>query len=157
MQSTFAVQQINNLPKLPEPTGPLKAFLCKYESDLKEHLTLPYRPKRTQRNGLKPKARRINGFMAFRTFYSKAIKLTSSQPEVSSELATIWKNEKCQKIWHCYALRYNATGGDQSFLIWLNRSLGLTPAQKDSKVLRTSRSNIYSNVEDVFWEDRSTP
>ncbi|OBA22190.1 hypothetical protein METBIDRAFT_40341 [Metschnikowia bicuspidata var. bicuspidata NRRL YB-4993] len=151
-KATYSVLQSRALPQIPIPSSSLQDLLCKYlfnEVDTNKKLS---RIKQGTRYN-DTKKRRINGFIAFRSFYSKTIKGTSHQKELSSKLAAIWKTEPNHQTWNSYALQYNATGGNESFVSWLNRKLGFDTNIEAKKTFKSYKNLTLKNVEDVFFED----
>lgn len=150
----FSVLQATKLPEIPLPSSRLQNLLCQYQFDDISEKKKPHRAKKITTKSNERK-RRMNGFIAFRSFYSKTIRGTSHQKELSSKLAVIWKNEPHHQTWNCYALQYNATGGEETFVEWLNRNLGFESGVEDEKTLKIYKNDMLKNVEDVFLETRS--
>lgn len=144
----FSVIHLQNLPHIPQPSEELRRILRSCEGALSA-------PEIEKRKFRKRKGKgKLNGFIAFRAFYTKAIKDPKLQIQLSQILSKVWENEPNRSIWNCYALRYNETANGEEFMHWLYRNLGLI---KDSgihshQVSRACKSHILSNVEDVFLE-----
>lgn len=114
----------------------------------------------TRKNRHRCKKRRcLNGFMAFRSFYSRSISNVEHQRQLSKLLGKLWKNEPNKAIWNRYAIEYNSQAVNQDFVDWLFGALGLklqsftfpctnTVKNKDWKF--SSRNNENA-VEDVYY------
>lgn len=147
-QSAFRILKLTELPQLPQPSPQLQEILR-----LAGSAPSVSRRQVRRKSGSRKKKRRINGFIAFRCFYSRAAKSSQSQKELSTSLGKIWESEPNRNIWNCYALHYNETGEDEEFMDWLYRNLKLAnglPLPK--QVVKPYPSHINSNVEDVFLE-----
>lgn len=95
--------------------------------------------------------RRLNGFMAFRIYYSRAAKDSASQKKLSALLAKAWKNDNNKHIWSTYASMYNETGGEDAFIFWLEKSLSTHGKTKQTQITRKTPPNVFINgVEDIF-------
>lgn len=151
----FTVLQATRLPDIPLPSSRLQNLLCQYQFDDIHANKKASRSKKNRAGTDQKRKRRMNGFIAFRSFYSKTIKGTSHQKELSSKLAAIWKDEPSHQTWNCYALQYNATGGEETFVNWLNRKLGFENAVEVDDTLRIYKNHTLKNVEDVFLETRN--
>lgn len=153
-QATVTIFQATKVPPLPKPSIPLKQVLDTL------HIGIPSKGK--AKRGPKPKKKKretqrrvINGFIAYRTFYSRSLQDATLQKELSRQLGKLWENEPDRKTWDCYASQYNATGGNDSFIDWLYLKLGLSSVHKSPLRKQTTRKQIcrgYAsrNVEDVF-------
>lgn len=146
------ILQVTKIPQLPEPSMHLKQVLDELHTGAPLKLRLQVekvlKQKRRKRKG--SQRRSINGFIAFRTYYSKWLRNATLQQELSCQLGKVWENEPSREIWECYAYQYNETGGDESFIDWLYIKLGLITAEKKSTRSQACKSYIFKNVEDVF-------
>lgn len=100
----------------------------------------------------KPKGKKtkMNGFIAFRTYYSNIGQSYEDQSKLSKELATIWKeDDSLQKVWEKFAEEYNVCGNDMPFLNWfeLNKTK-LKPKENDVITQKTNISHLI--VEDIY-------
>ncbi|CCE85849.1 Piso0_005485 [Millerozyma farinosa CBS 7064] len=170
--SSSSILFLTELPSLPSPSLELKNILLNFSSanhdfdndewdffglglDSKGH-------KKTTSRRYKPKGRRtrsLNGFMAFRSFYSRSISNVEHQRQLSSLLGSLWQTEPNKNIWNRYAIEYNTRATNQDFVEWLCKALSLpldvfsipsTSTVKNNKWLFTSNNN-YNAVEDVYY------
>lgn len=121
------VFRIFELPAIPPPSKALTALLLKYNglnSAANKSEKVKGQPKR-KRN------RRINGFLAFRSFYSASILDIEHQRELSTLLGKIWIEEENQLIWNKLAEAYNIDKLDAKlqFCSWI------CEASKKAKIL----------------------
>lgn len=98
------VFSIYELPPIPPPSSALTKLLLKYNSLSK--IRCQYLPCKDQVK-IKRATGRINGFLAFRVFYSKSIQSTAFQRELSILLGKIWFEEENKAIWKRLADAYN--------------------------------------------------
>lgn len=105
------------------------------------------------------KTRCLNGFMAFRSFYSRSISNVEHQRELSTLLGKLWKDEPNREIWNRYAIEYNSQAINQDFVDWLFRALGLevktftfpsTSTVRNENWTFSSRNNENA-VEDIYY------
>lgn len=157
------------LPSLPTPSLDLQEILVKFKQatgsfpgdTLWESEMFDMKiPIRKNRNRCK-KTRCLNGFMAFRSFYSRSISNVEHQRELSSLLGKLWKNEPNKAIWNRYAIEYNSQAINQDFVDWLFKALGLelqafsfpcTSTVKNESWTFSSRNNENA-VEDIYYVD----
>lgn len=134
--------RLQSLPQLPKVSDSLKELLVKY----------PKKTSGTIVGGSKKKFHKVNGFIAYRSFYTKNLSNGNAQRELSKELAKEWKCDKHRNTWSTYAAIYNSQIEDRSckepFVAWLLRSIGVN-ARKDIRIQRNAR------VEDVFINERN--
>lgn len=100
-------------------------------TDEKQHIE-----KRTKR----PKSymsKRINAFIAFRSYYSRQVNDYDEQISISRFLSVAWKNEN-KELWRSYALLYNSSNSNIPFVDWLQ-----TKGPKIRIVHQQSRSPLY--------------
>lgn len=97
----------------------------------------------------------LNGFMAYRAYYSKDVDIPKLQIELSRLLASYWKKTKNQQVWNRYAQEFNASTRSLPFLEWLNEALR-DSKKEDIMIIKEkswSQKSKLSNlvVEDVFY------
>ncbi|CCE86960.1 Piso0_005485 [Millerozyma farinosa CBS 7064] len=170
--SSSSILFLTELPSLPSPSLELKNILLNFSSANNEFDNDEWdffglgsdnkSPKKTTPRRYKPKARRtrnLNGFMAFRSFYSRSISNVEHQRQLSSLLGSLWQTEPNKNIWNRYAIEYNTRATNQDFVEWLCKALSLpldvfsipsTSTVKNNKWLFTSNNN-YNAVEDVYY------
>lgn len=113
----------------------------------------------------------LNGFMAFRSFYTQHISAPTSQRELSTALSKAWsQDENLKNIWTRYAADYNSQScknGNVPFVSWLtnikdgmtgernnwSRSLML---QKLSLAATVSAKQVPTHVVDIIRSDDSS-
>lgn len=152
----FSVLQTRRLPEIPLPSSYLQNLLCQYQCDDGTERRKTRKSRQRTNSKINLRKRRINGFIAFRSFYSRTIKGTFNQKELSSKLAAIWKDEPHHLTWNSYALQYNATGGDENFVDWLNMKLGFVSNTGDDTKFKTCKNRLFRNVEDVFYGTKNS-
>lgn len=143
------LQSTLNLPALPQASDLIKEYLAECNATMTDldSFKPSIRSKRRKQNS----RRRLNGFMAFRIYYSRAAKDSSLQKKLSSLLAKAWKEETKRLTWTTYASLYNETGGSDSFILWLHKCLGNKQRRLSSSVTSKILSNAFINdIEDVF-------
>lgn len=150
-QPTFCIfRTITPIKPVPEASEILKSALA--ECDICMTEIDPFKSSKRTKNGRTRSNRRLNGFMAFRIFYSRAAKDSASQTKLSSLLAKAWKEDPHKHVWSTYASLYNETGGNDPFIGWLQKALGdsnyINP--KKRLVRKTSTKVFLNNIEDVF-------
>ena len=155
------------LPSLPTPSIDLQEILirfnqatrnCAGDSSWGSQLFDMKVPTRKSRIRCK-KTRCLNGFMAFRSFYSRSIYNVEHQRELSTLLGKLWKNEPNKAIWNRYAIEYNSQAINQDFVDWLFKALGLEvetfPIPYTSTVRNESWTfsslNNENAVEDIYY------
>jgi hypothetical protein len=83
---------------------------------------IPQSSKEIEEEQKKPRTR-LNGFIAFRAFYSQDICDPTNQRELSKALSKVWsESEELQQVWTRYAAEYNSQYPDNSttpFVTWL--------------------------------------
>ncbi|KAG7661518.1 MTLALPHA1 [[Candida] subhashii] len=110
--------RISSLPDLPTPSKELQELIFEYKlsSDLYLAMCPPKKQKLSKpKRGSKP----INSFIAFRSFYTRAIRHPNYQREISQKLAKLWLTEPSKSIWDQYTESYN------NYLSRGNKGLGL--------------------------------
>ncbi|KAH3666367.1 hypothetical protein OGAPHI_003546 [Ogataea philodendri] len=148
---------VSDFPRIPAESPYLQSLLKTYVQTQSKSCVRTKRRKNSDGNRLRnSKSRRgINGFMAFRSYYSRRVSNYHAQKLLSRALAKAWIFEKNQDIWSRYAIEYNHSHSETSFSEWLQNILmseeSLSSCDKDggrswSEV--TTMSDIV--VEDVF-------
>lgn len=116
---------IKSLPMIPEPSKGLQLLLLDY-SLLNVFL---WSLKSLTSKVKKSKSKPINSFIAFRSFYSRAISQPEYQRELSTKLAKLWKEELHRDVWEQYTLFYNnyllESNNQLTFVDWLLQMLNL--------------------------------
>ncbi|CAY72149.1 uncharacterized protein PAS_chr4_1001 [Komagataella phaffii GS115] len=100
-------------------------------------------------------SKRINAFIAFRSYYSRQVNDYNKQISISRLLSVAWKNEN-KELWRSYALLYNSSNSNIPFVDWLQ-----TKGPKNSKRTSTVTKSFISwnellstrnKIEDVFLD-----
>lgn len=94
----------------------------------------------------------VNGFTAFRTYYSKFGKTYKEQEELSKELADFWKKMPAlQTSWHSYSEEYKAADTELSFVTWFDQYKSEIQEPKTDCSLPVQQSSIsHLIVEDIY-------
>lgn len=144
-----------SLPKIPATTDELDMILTTFKS-----LNRDNTQEKTRR--LISKFKKINGFIAFRSFYTKSIRNPKSQRLLSRSLGQIWDHYPNKKVWNRYAQEYNETAEEQdkTFVEWLSTRLNLdlgftrripeTNIVKNGQWLISSGTSRRNTVKDVY-------
>lgn len=156
----------SDLPSLPFPSTDLQDVLVKYNqmNDGGSYVDSLFNPlsikKKSRRCKLRSnKTKCLNGFLAFRSFYSRSIFNVDHQRQLSSLLGKLWRKEPNQEVWNRYAIEYNNQASNQDFVGWLCMALGLQLRNiefpfinkvKNEKWLFSSRNNDNA-VEDIYY------
>lgn len=146
---SFGIFQTQVLPELPEPSEYIKDILAACKTRIKAEPLQSNKRSRRKANT----RRRLNGFIAFRAFYSRTVRDSQLQKHLSSLLGKAWKAEINRNVWEIYATLYNETGGDESFLNWLLSRLNLsnpTSVLVASRDKMVCRKTVHSKVEDIY-------
>nr|BBD18017.1 putative transcription factor [Ogataea minuta] len=146
----------SELPQLPDASPTLRKLLNDYRSQNSSLVTSRKRKKspgsnRITKRSTSKRRRSLNGFMAFRSFYSQNIDTYKSQKDLSSALAKVWNLEKNQNIWNRYAAEYNISCTTASFVSWLKLKLG----QRNLEIEKLADSTWcqVSIISDLIVED----
>ncbi|KAI5956539.1 MTLALPHA1 [Candida jiufengensis] len=145
--------RLTSLPKIPKPSQELQQLMLDY-SVLNELQWSPdiSKPGKTKRSKQKP----INSFIAFRSFYSRAISNPEHQRELSRKLAELWTNEQNRDTWSQYTQSYNIylkeKNNNMTFVDWLLDSLDikLDNSWLDSLQVDGANELASGTVEDVY-------
>ena len=143
---------ISSTPTIPESSLELKNLLHSYDNiaicsssgESSKSGTSPKKLIKVKTKISKPK--RLNGFIAFRSYYSKSINNPSLQRQLSKELAQLWLKEPQQNIWKRYAIEYNRSCENVPFIEWLDSRTG-----KPTDPIEGQKQNI----DDVLSENIS--
>lgn len=127
---------VETLPSIPETSPELLKTLEELTELQKKCLTT--KTKRRRATNQQPKVSKINGFTAFKSFYSR--KFTAlNQGVLSSYLSKVWVTEKNQHIWDLYAYLFRRYKRSESFSNWL--------------VKNTNSQNLKVEAEDIIPND----
>lgn len=77
--------------------------------------------RRKPNTNMAKKVSRINGFTAFKSYYSQNI-TSVCQGTISSKLSKVWQIEKNQDVWDNYARHYRRYQRKEPFCVWLLRA-----------------------------------
>lgn len=94
----------------------------------------------------------VNGFTAFRIYYSKFGRTYKDQENLSKELANFWnKNNTVQDIWHGYSEEYKACDTKLSFVKWFETFKSTIQVEKAPNQHLKHKSKIsHLIVEDIY-------
>lgn len=152
-----------DLPQVPHPSDELRVILDKFCGEdmfldaCGKILTDTH--KKLGRKCKPRKNKRINGFMAFRSFYCRSIFNVEHQRQLSTLLGNVWKNEPNKAVWNRYAIEYNTQLPDADFVDWLCTSLGFgvgDSTDSATSVVKNdswqfSSTNSTNAVEDIYF------
>lgn len=146
---------IPHLPPLPNPSNNIKNILLSINN--LDHIERE-RPivLRAINSTTKRLFAKIDGFIAFRSFYAKSIKNIHYQRLLSSLLSTAWKSEVTKDVWRTYAIFYNASERKSDFVNWLCSSLNLhkhcTTKENNSHDIYITETSKSANIqmEDIY-------
>lgn len=146
-------------PSLLEPSVKLKALLQKYsmESSIdikKNDSALSVQQKRFMSNERTSSTTLLNGFTAFRAYYSKNTRSYKEQIELSRQLAKIWKvDTELHDLWSRYVNEYKVSSTSDSFVEWMKLAKssdeGFSLNMEKSDHFRTNPF-LFLVVEDVY-------
>ncbi|CDK25789.1 unnamed protein product [Kuraishia capsulata CBS 1993] len=154
-----------NRPVIPKPSPHLQQLLDEFEP-----FVFPKKPayrvnSTGDMNSASSTRHRINGFIAFRSFYSKSIRPAASQREISRRLAVIWKTEKSKDSWRRIALQYNNSGSPLGIAAWICLESGSDAAipfkddrtdqyqEPKRQITKFNRLSSTCIIEDIFVEN----
>lgn len=136
---------VAKLPALPLLADELKALMLKFEI-LSTYLIA--KPKKRPKKRTK-EFRKINAFIAYRSFYTTAVTDAKLQRDLSVMLAETWKNERRKDVWQMYAASYNETAARETsilgFVDWLCERLNLRFPEEEA----TSSASAETHVENT--------
>lgn len=148
----------SELPPLPEPSPGLQDVLERYNekrgSDCSGQFL--FSCSNHKRKSRSKTGHRLNGFMAFRSFYSRSVFDVEHQRQLSSILGSLWKNEPRQDVWNRYAIEYNSRATKEDFIEWLTRTLGLevlSLSNPSTNIVKNNKWQFSSNTQDCSVED----
>lgn len=154
------ISSLSLISKIPDSSEELLGLLDSLNSHKKKKLTTikpklsklstPVNKRKSKTKSKKHFTKRFNGFTAFRTYYSQMVSDTSCQTHLSRQLAKMWKTEVRQDVWQNYAILYNSTKEEVSFMKWLMKTQRTTEADTVN-VLNTSELRF--NELDLFMID----
>lgn len=115
------------LPLIPELSEDLRVLMVEFDLlnsvDSRLHQNRRKKPIRM--------LKKINAFIAYRSFYTTSVVNPKHQTELSKQLAATWKTEHRKDVWRLYATLYNeaVARGEVviNFVQWLRESLELNP------------------------------
>lgn len=139
------------MPAIPSPSSELLKVLeelHKLQSSTHKKRTRSRRRKSNTHNS--GKISRINGFTAFKSYYSRSI-TSVCQGVISSRLSKVWQIEKNQDIWDNYARHYRRYKRTELFCDWLLRATQNTSVAKPKS--STSKSSNEEVVKDFIIEE----
>lgn len=140
---------IIQIPPLPKASESVRRSLAECNAHISD-IDL-FKPSNRSKRRKTTCGRRLNGFLAFRIFYSRAAKDSASQKKLSSLLAKAWSEDVNKHIWSTYASVYNETGGTDEFIPWLEKTLNKTKQQTGSRTTCKTQTNAFINgIEDVY-------
>lgn len=94
---------------IPSPIESLRKFL--------NYVAHP--KKKRRRKSKQTRTRKLNGFMAFKSYYSQFNQSQLRMLEFNKKLYTIWQSYEHRGIWERYARQYNLRERNVTFLQWL--------------------------------------
>lgn len=155
----------SKLPDIPELPSEFKNVLNNFKADA----TLNEVPKKTRTvikkqsskgavNKAKKKKTKLNGFMAYRAFFSRDVIGIKAQRGLSSCLSKAWQSDENQLIWKRYATEYNAQAAlspDVPFVEWLMKTTGRETEEdkKNREWLQNVKSGM--RIQDVYFDDKN--
>lgn len=146
----------SGMPEIPEAPLELQQLLEHLKAqDIGERKIRAPKKSNNKLNTKKPKTK-LNGFMAYRTFFSQDIYSIKDQREVSSCLGRCWATDKSQLIWKRYATEYNVRPSQFSnmpFLEWLLKSTGNETKQEKEKKEWTKHLKSGSRIQDIYFNE----
>ncbi|CUM68277.1 uncharacterized protein PRCAT00005999001 [Priceomyces carsonii] len=153
--SSEQIFSLSEIPFLPIPSDDLKSLLLEFNNinvpvSLGNETITKRANRRASRHLKNMKIKKINGFIAFRSFYSRLITNPDHQRQLSVLLGKLWVNEPNRATWNRYAIEYNALLGNsrgqyKPFVEWLCDTLHLNGEEK----VEETYTNVVSNI---TWE-----
>lgn len=137
------------LPPIPEPSPDLLRAL---EILRKLHHSCLSKQKRKRKPQQRiPKVSRMNGFTAFKSFYSCNLSAVG-QGTLSSVLSKVWTIDKNQHVWDLYANLFRRYKRSETFPEWLVKN-SIQSKEKvfmDSNILNVNELNLPNKSDEVF-------
>ncbi|ODV95197.1 hypothetical protein PACTADRAFT_33775 [Pachysolen tannophilus NRRL Y-2460] len=141
----FSFSSLPPLPKIPDNLkDKLEVYASKYVTKEKGKIH--------QSKVAKKMKKKMNGFMAYRSFYTKNINNVTQQTELSAILAKSWSMDDVnQTIWKRYATQYNKESSNTPFVEWLHKELNILGG-KGKEEINSENECVSSNgrMEDIF-------
>lgn len=140
--SCFKSDKLTNT-KLPKRSEKLNKLLSEYSKEMQL-----WSPRERQKMRKKSSKTVLNGFTAFRSFYSKFAKDYSKQIELSHRLTEIWREEvEIHDTWDRIALNYRQETQNLSFSAWMYYKEKGESEQNENE---DSKGKVVPRVEDIF-------
>lgn len=114
---TEECNHIEILPPIPDESPDLLKALDYLES-LQRVAGKKPKPRKRKKKQTTSKASRLNGFTAFKSFYSRDV-YSVCQGVISSTLSKVWQTEKNQNVWDNYARHFRRYQRREHFCEWL--------------------------------------
>ncbi|QPG74397.1 hypothetical protein FOA43_001725 [Brettanomyces nanus] len=138
----------------PDPPSKLKTLLEKYKrnTSMSTKVKKPWNIVRSRNT----KKQTMNGFTAFRSFYSRNIRAYKSQIDLSQRMAKIWnEDKKLQLLWCGYVEEYKSSNTCEAFTFWLDLKKNALSSDLQSPTISQTNEMSHFFVEDVY--DDSVP
>ncbi|AET37263.1 uncharacterized protein Ecym_1114 [Eremothecium cymbalariae DBVPG len=141
--------------KIPEPPKELLRYIKQQNfefEDIKQsnnNKSIAY----SEETDIPKKRKKINEFMAFRSYYSRFFRGIVPQLELSRILAQLWHEKpKMKRTWEMFAEHYNMEQPDQSFPEWLEKTYtsSYTPKGKVKIDDDQDEKSKHPYVEDLY-------
>lgn len=129
---------IETLPSLPEISPELLETLEHLKELQKKCLNIKRRRKRVTNQ--QPKVSKMNGFTAFKSFYSRNF-TALNQGVLSSYLSKVWVTEKNQHIWDLYAYLFRRYKRSETFSNWLLKNTNSKGLKVDTEEITSHNSS----------------
>lgn len=121
-----------DIPDLPIPSSSLKKLLFEF-NNLAQDENIIKHPSLARKKTKTLISYKINGFIAFRSFYAKSIPNPVYQRKLSRSLADIWSEEENKEVWERYSQMYKVSKAylnNKTFVEWLCERLKLDHDRK---------------------------
>lgn len=144
---SFTVENyyVSALPNLPKPSPELKRTLIEFNNEVLREST-----RKRKKQTIYTKKGKINGFMAFRAFYSRSIFSSERQRQLSVLLSKVWAKDSNQGVWNRYADEYNKDERKLYFVEWLCDALSIEVKSEVSHQYTSKEPSRSGEVEDIF-------
>lgn len=110
---------------------------------------------RSRKKGNRVLKKKLNGFIAFRTYYSRSVHNVDLQRQLSSFLATAWQKEGNKEVWNRFAAEYSAQATDMGFPQWLDNVQSKTENLGFTYVKYNNMTFQFNEIEDVFLPEKN--
>lgn len=99
----------------------------------------------------------VNGFTAFRLYYSRFAKTYKDQENLSKELAIYWNShQNIQDIWRSYSEEYKVADTNLSFAEWFEEfKAAIKIEDPPEQEIRQTSTLSHVIVEDVYYPNSS--